>query len=202
MTQQLRVIAPKFKRAQQQLGKIHGAGALAALLILGIQPDHLLQCRIVAAVQVLRPAAFVLVLVDEVLHFTRHPAILIQLQRLQQLLDDAQLIVGIQDLEALRQAGLAPVEAQQAVGQAMKRAQPQRAARHSQQALDTGAHFGSGLVGEGDGQDAVRADTLCGDQPGDAMDEYPRLATAGTGEHQRRQQRGCDRLALGIVQRA
>ena len=52
------------------------------------------------------------------------------------LLDEALLVLGVEDLEALRQAGLAPVQPQQAVRDAVEGADPQRAARHAEQLLD------------------------------------------------------------------
>ena len=46
-------------------------------------------------------------------------------------------------------------------------------------------HFVGRLVGEGDGQDAVRRRAVA-DQLGDAVGHHPRLAGAGPGQHQQR----------------
>ena len=104
----------------------------------------------------LRPQAFILLSVDEVLNFTGTPAIIIQLEVLDQPLDDPQLVVRIDDLEILRQPGVLPVAAQQAMGEAVKGANPEMVDGHVEQGLDAAAHLGCGLVCECDGQEALR----------------------------------------------
>ena len=121
--------------------------------------------------------------------------------RLQHLLD--QRAAGrrrIEDLEALRQIRVAPVQAQQPVRDAVERADPHRRARHAEQLLDAAAHLARGLVRERHGEDAVRRRALDLDDPGDAVREHARLAAAGAGEHQHRPERGGDGLALRVVE--
>src|SRR5690606_41681195 len=69
-------------------------------------------------------------------------------RRSSDLTQQAQLVIGIQDLEALRQAGLAPVAAQESVGKAMEGAYPHAAGGDPQQLLDAAAHLRRRLVGE------------------------------------------------------
>ena len=102
MPQYFRLVAPQLEGAQQQFGKVDHPGAGAGLLVLLVQSDQLQLRRIVAAGDLLRTPAFVLVLVDEVLQLARHPAGLVQVLRLQQFFDQPQLVLGVQDLKALR----------------------------------------------------------------------------------------------------
>ncbi len=200
MAEQLGVVSPQLERAQQQLGEIHSAGARARLLVLGIEPEQSTFGRIAPFLELPRTPALVLVLVDVVLHFARHEARFVELERLDDLLDQAQLVLAVENLEALRKPGLAPVQSQQTVRQAVEGAQPQRASGTAEQCLDACAHLGRGLVGEGDGQDPMGRRTLGLDQPGDAMDQDAGLAAPGAGQHQGRPERGRDRGALGVVE--
>ena len=102
------------------------------------------------------PEALVLLCVDEPLDLPGNPAAVVDLQVLEQALDEAQLVVGVDDLEVLRQAGLTPVTPEHAVGEAVERADPQVSDRHVEQRLDPAPHFGRRLVGEGYGEQAVR----------------------------------------------
>ena len=147
-----------------------------------------------------RPEALVLLGVDEVLHLARRPAAIVDVEALQQSLDDALLVVGIDDLEVLRQPGFAPVTAQQPVGEAVEGADPQVVDGHAEQRLDTPAHLGRGLVGEGHGNEALRRQALDVDQPRRAVHEHSRLAASGAGNDQGRLGRGRDGLALRLVQ--
>ncbi|CAB4635639.1 unannotated protein [freshwater metagenome] len=47
-------------------------------------------------------------------------------------------------------------------------------------------HFASGLIGEGDRQNAHWTDPMIGNEMGNAMSEYPRLATTSTSHHEQR----------------
>src|SRR5260370_39490804 len=107
---------------------------------------------------------FVLLRIDEPQDLARYPAGFVEIQRLQYLAQYPRLVLGVQDLEALRQACFAPMDAQQPMGQSMESPQPHGAARQPQQGLDAAAHFSSGFVGEGDREDAVRRPALDLDQ--------------------------------------
>jgi len=60
-------------------------------------------------------------------------------------------------------------------------------------------HLARGLVGERHGQDAVGSDAAL-DQARDAVGDDPRLARAGTGEHEQWPRECADRLLLCWVQ--
>src|SRR5690606_24261853 len=122
------------------------------------------------------------------------------LQLLHHALDQALLVVAVQHLERFRQPGLAPVQAQQAVGDAVEGADPHAAAAVAQLQVGTGAHLAGGLVGEGDRQDPVRGHAQHLVQPGDAVGEDAGLAGTGTGQHEVVAGRGRDGLALCAIE--
>ena len=121
---EIRDVAQRLETPEQQLGEIHDAQLLAALLILLVEPDHLLARRVAAIVQALRAPALVLVGIDESLHFARNPTLLVQLLLADDPAHESMLVFLIEDLEGLRQAGFAPMAAQQPMGDAMKSADP------------------------------------------------------------------------------
>ena len=201
VAQHFGLVAQQLERAQQQLGEVDHAGARAGVLVILVELDELAARRVVAVLQRLRAQALVLLVVDEPGDLARHPARLVESLALEELLHHAQLVLGIEDLEALWQACFTPMQAQQAVRDAVEGADPERAARDAEQPLDARAHLGRGLVGEGDREDAVRRGALGLDQPGHPVGEHARLATARTGKHQHRADGAGDRRALRVVQR-
>ena len=90
--------------------------------------------------------------VDVPLCLTRRPATLVEIEFSTNALDEAQLIVGIQDLKILRQPGFTPVRLEQAVGEAMEGAHPHPLCADSEHLLDAGAHLAGSFIGERDGE--------------------------------------------------
>ena len=70
----------------------------------------------------------------------------------------------------------------------------------AEQPLESLAHFPRGLVGEGDREDLLRADTPLLDEAGDAVGEDAGLAAPGPREHEQRGSTVGDRIALRRVQ--
>ncbi len=200
MRQQLGIVAPEFVGAQQELGEVDEPASLADFLVRLVKGDHLPAVRVALVVEMLRPQALVLLRIDEPLDLLRDPAAVVDLEVFQQALDQAQLVVGVDDLEILRQFRFLPVPPQQAVGEAVERAYPQVADGHAEQRLDTAAHFRRGLVGKRHGQQALRRDALDIDQPGGAVHEHAGLAAAGAGDNERRLGGRGDGLPLRVVQ--
>ncbi len=124
MRQQVRVVAPQFIGAQQQFAEIHQPATLAFLLVDGVDALVLALDRIVAG-QIGRALAFVLAAVDETGGLRRWPFFLVQIQAAQHPFHQSGLIVAVENLEGARQPGFLPVLAQQAVGDAVKGADPQ-----------------------------------------------------------------------------
>ena len=154
-----------------------------------------------------RVGSFALVLgrIDEPGGLARRKARLVQAQRADRALDQALLVVAVEDLERLRQPGLAPVLAQQPVRDAVERADRQaaRALRmriRQQLALAARAHLAGRLVGERDREDRPRRRVLDLEKPGDAMGQHAGFAGAGAGEHEVVARRRRHRLALSRIQ--
>ena len=150
---------------------------------------------------VLRAAAFVLLRVDPPGDLARREARLVELQLLHDALDQAQLVVAVEHLEAFRQLGVLPVQAQQAVREAVEGADPHAARCRCAAARRRDARISPAAL-----LVKVTARMPCAGtpmhlvQPGDAVREHARLAGAGAGEDQVVAGRGGDGLALGGIE--
>ena len=91
--------------------------------------------------------------------------------------------------------------AQQAVGKAVKCANPKIAGRHIQQALDAMPHLGCRFVGKGNRKQALWTEALDIDQPGGAMGQHAGLTATSAGDHQQRLRRRANSFALSVIQR-
>ena len=154
--EQTRIFQPQLMGAQQQLGKVHQPGALTQRFIGTVNIDHLPLKGVTEVLDVLGALAFVLARIDKPLRLARRPPGLVQLQITEYAADGAVLVIAVEDLEGLRQTGVLPVHAQQTMGQGVKGAHPHTPHWQRQQALDASTHFGGGLVGKGNREDAVR----------------------------------------------
>ena len=131
----------------------------------------------------------------------RHPALLVEFLLADDLAHEALLVVLVEDLEVLRQAGLAPVPAQHAVREPVERADPERVRRHAQQRLDARAHLGGRLVRERHGHQrrAAKRRTRVISQAARCVSTrvlpLPAPASTSIGPDRRG-----DRGALGVVQ--
>ena len=131
--------------------------------------------------------AAVLPAVDHRGQGARRPALLVDVCGLDQLLHQAQLVVGVQDGEIgfePRQLGMA---AQHLGADGMEGAEPLHALDHAaDQGADALLHLARRLVGEGDGEDLARPGAARGEDVGEARGQDARLAGAGAGQHQHR----------------
>ena len=194
-------VARQLVGAQQQLGKVDHALTLAGRLVGGVDA-HELALRVVAFVgEVLRSARLLLLRIDPARHGLRRPLVVRQVQSLEHALDQSYLVVGVENLEVLRQIGFAIVHAQHAMRDAVERAHPHRPDRHIHQLLDARTHLRRRLVGEGDRENRQRRDALRRNQPGHAVRQHPRLAGPGPGEHQPVLRRRHHGVTLGGIER-
>ena len=131
-----------------------------------------------------RAQPFVLLAVDVPHRLTRRPLLLVEVHRLDQALQQAELVFAVEDLEILRQVGVHMVRAQQAVRQAVEGANPHAALAGAHQLGDTVAHLCCRLVGERHRHDGVRGAVLHALQPGDTVNQHARLTTARPSQHQ------------------
>ena len=120
---------------------------------------------------------------------------------LDQLLQHAQLIVGVDDREIGLEADQFGVAAQHLGGNRVESAEPGHALdRRADQLADTLAHFARGAVGEGDAEDLAWPGQAAAHQMRQPAGERRRLAGTGTRQHQHRALGGQNCLALGRVQ--
>ena len=127
MAQQPGVIAPQFIAAQQQFAEIDEPGARASVFIGTVDVDLRFHAQIVAVIKLGGAQAFILARIDEPLGFFGRPLLRVQAEPPDHAFQHFLLIFRVHDLELLGQARLPPVRTQQAMGNAMKRADPHTA---------------------------------------------------------------------------
>ena len=177
MRAQRRVLPQHFIAAQHQFGKIHHAFAAAQFVVLRITFNQLFGV-VVGRFQMLGAQAAFLLRVDKPLQHARRHGFFGNAQLFEQALHHRQLVGRIQNLEALRQLRVAVMQAQEAVAQAVERAQPHGAQRHGQHGAQPRLHFFGGLVGERYRQNIVHAGHAVLQQPGNAGRQNAGFAAA------------------------
>ena len=104
------------------------------------------------------------------------------------------------DREPGREPEPVGVAAQHPHAGAVERGHPHALGHRPDQAAHPLPHLGGRLVGEGDGQDVERRQTVAVDEVGDAVGQHPGLARSGPGHHQQGAADVGDGVALGRVQ--
>ena len=128
--------------------------------------------------------AAILPAIDEIGERSRRPALFVQIFRLQKLLEQTQLVVGVEDGEIRSQAHKLGMHAQDLRADRMERAEPRHALLGPGQRADAHPHLARRLVGEGHRQDLMSASAAGGDQMRDPGGQDARLADAGAGENE------------------
>ena len=125
--------------------------------------------------------------VDHAGELPGRPALVVEVFGLDQLLDQADDVVGIEDGEIGAEADELGVAAEQLDADRVEGAEPGHAFDGAaDEQRDALLHLAGGLVGEGDGED-LRGEGAAGvEDVGDAGGQHARLAGAGAGEHQHR----------------
>ena len=184
--------------AQQELGEVHDAFALAHRLVERVMLD-LPSREVVAGLDGVGPQPLLLRVGNEIHELPRRITVVVDVVRLVQALDQRQLVLRVEDLEQLRQVRIAKVRAQQPVAQAVERPDPHAARAHGGQRGEPQHHLPRGLVRERDGEDGERACLTGGEQPRDARRQHARLAASRAREDQRgRVRKGDGSKLLGI----
>ncbi len=143
---------------------------------------------------------FIFLRIDEPLRLARRPAGLIQIQFPADALDQAQLIVTVENLEILRQASFFPVCLQQPVSEAMESAHPHAVGRQPQHFLEARAHLARRLVGKRYRENGPGRHILGANQPGNTVHQHAGLAAAGARQHQQVGAFVSNRFTLGGIQ--
>ena len=203
MFEHIAVIFQDHQHVQQQVAEIAGVERLQPRLIQRIEMAAL-AVGIgfpVARIKVGRRQAAVLPLVDQRRELARRPALFIESLGLDDLLEHAKLVVGVEDGEIALQANEFGVTAQHFRADAVKSAQPRHALdRVADHPPDAFAHLARRPVGEGDGQDFRRPGAPRRDDMRQPRRQCGGLARAGSGEHQHRPFGGENGLPLRAVQ--
>jgi len=115
-------------------------------------------------------------------------------------LDHGELLVLVVDGERRRPMQLVRGATHNASTDRVKGAHPHPRGLLPELPRDALAHLASGLVGEGDGEDAGGVDSMFADEPRDARGQNARLAGARAGEHQQGPLAIRHRLTLSRIQ--
>ena len=171
---------------QEQIAEIDRVQLVQAGLILPVERRSLavIGAPLRGGQIVGRPGA-VLPLVDDPRQHPRGPAFVVNARRLYQLLEQAQLVVCVQNGEIRLEIDEFGVTAQELDTDRMKRAEPRHALDPlAHQAADTFLHLARGLVGKGHGQNITRPRATGVHQMYDTRGQRLGLARARPCQHQ------------------
>ncbi len=199
LAQHLGLLAEQPDAFQQQVAEIGGVEHLQPVLIGGVELLALAagEARRLAGRHLLGRQAAVLPAVDEAGEHARRPALLVDVLGFQQLLEQADLVVDVEDGEVALEAHQLGVAAQDLHADRMEGAEPRHALDHlADHQADAALHLARRLVGEGDRQDLVRPRPPGRQDVRDARGQHARLAGAGAGQHQHRPVQRLDRQPL------
>ena len=201
--QHLRLLGEERQIVQQQIAEIAGVQIAQALLILAVEPerDPVGIIRLLRRGHLVRGEAAVLPALDGREQGARRPFLVVQILGDDELLQQAELIVGIEDGEIGREADHLGMAAQQPGGQRMEGAEPPALHRPADEGRDPVLHLAGRLVGEGDGEQLLRPGLAGHQDMAEAGRQHPGLAGARPGQDQDRAFGRLDGLALGFVQR-
>ena len=184
---------------EQEVAEIGGVEHFQPILIGGIElgaPAVREACCLAGRHPVGREPA-ILPAVEEAREQARRPALLVDVRGFQHLLEEADLIVNVQNGEIGFQPDEFGMPPQDFHADGVEGAEPRHAldglAEHSSDAL---LHLARRLVGEGDGENLRGSRPAEAQNMGDAGGEHPGLAGAGTGQHQQGAVERLDRGAL------
>ena len=195
----IRVLQEQPQHLEQQIAEVGRVELLEALLVGAIErgPLALGEGEGLPARHLVGREAAVLPAVDQGSQLPRRPAVLVQPLALDHLLDEADLIVGVEDRETGLEADQLGMAAHDLHADGVERAEPRHAfdgAAHEM--ADALLHLARRLVGEGDGQNLGAPRTARAHDVGDAGGEHAGLAGAGPRQHEHR---SVDRLDGGAL---
>ena len=194
------VLLEEAKAFEQQVAEVGGVQGLQPLLILGIELAALaVRVGIGFAVRdLVRRQPAVLPAVDRRGELACRPALLVNVVGGDDLLQEADLIVGVEDREVGAQPHHLRMAAQNLHADRMKRAEPRHpfGALFADQLADAQLHLARRLVGEGHGEDLRGPGAAGREDMRDAGRQNARLAGAGPRQDKKRPLGVLDRLAL------
>ena len=189
------IVLEQAQHLEQQVAEVGRVQLLQALLVGRIELRTLAlgETKRLPARHLVRGEPAVLPAVEQGGELARRPAVLVQPLALDDLLDEADLVVGVEDREARFQAHQLGMPAQDLDAHGVERAEPRHAFHGAaDQHADALLHLARGLVGEGHGQDLRAVGTAGAHYVGDTRRQHARLAGAGAGQHQNGPVQGFD----------
>ncbi len=195
------LVTEEQHRQHQQIVEVHGMAGAQAVLVEGVDLRRPLLGEIVGHGGILtRRQHLVLGPADPRRHPPRVQCPLAPVQRLQAVLDEAQLICLVVDHEAAAEVELPVPLAQDLDAGGVERPQRHGQSPRAQELFHPPSHLVRGLVGEGHRQDLPRLDGSSPDQVGDPAGDDPGLPGAGARQNQERPLTMQHRLFLWRVQ--
>ena len=187
---------------QQQVAEVGGVHGAQPLLIGGVEGRRASvgEVRAVGARDLVGSQPPVLPALDDDREGARRPALLVDVLGPKELLEQADLVVAVEDGEVGLEACELGMAAQDAGGDGVEGAEPEAGGGAPDQLLDAADHLARRLVGEGDRQHLAGPGAAGGENVGEAGGEHAGLAGAGAGQHQQRPVQRFRRLALLRVQ--
>ncbi len=200
--QDIRMLLKYADCVQQQVAKIAGVQRNQPRLIFGVHlsPHAAIGVGVRGGHPIRRDGA-VLPAIDHGGELAGGPALVVDIVGLNDLLHQAQLVVTVQNREAGFQIDQFRVPAQDLDAERVEGAEPGHPFDGpADQIADPVFHLARGLVGEGHGEDFVRAGGPRGQKVRDPAGQRLRFAGTGARQHQDRAVQRCHSLLLGRVQ--
>ena len=199
LAQHFRLLTQQTDRFHQQVAEVGRVQRLQAFLIGRVEflPASARKARRLAGRDLRRRQPAILPAVDMMRQHARRPALLVDVLRREQLLEQADLVVGVEDGEARLEADHLGMPAQNLDADRVEGAEPGHALdRFADHRADAQLHLARRLVGEGDGENFRRARAAEAEDVRDAGRQHAGLAGAGAGQHQHGAIERLDRFAL------
>ena len=149
------VVTQQLIRAQHQLAKVHHTFALALVFVELVDVDFAAGF-IVPHIHIFGTHSIFFATRNEPLQLLGWKTLIVDIVLFAQSLDGRQLVLGVQNLESLRQVGHFVMGSQKPVAQAMKSANPHAPHIDGQHGLQPEHHLFGRLVGKGHRQHPAR----------------------------------------------
>jgi hypothetical protein len=188
---------------QQQIAEIDRVHGREAFLIVAVERDGT-PIGVVARVSrrhLVRDEPAILPALDLPQQRARRPAALVDIRGGDDLLQQAQLVVGVEDREVRGKPDRFGMAAQDAGGERVEGAEPHPVGGAPDHRLEPLAHLARRLVGEGDRQHLAGIGAAGAEDVGKPGRQHPGLAGAGPRQHQHRPVDRLDGAALRLVER-
>ena len=200
--QDIRMLLPQGHAVHHQIAEIDRVHLGQTLLVLAVDVGRAAVGEFagIVARDLFRRQRAVLPALDDAGQDARRPFLVVDPLRLQELLDQPRLVVGVQNGEIALEPDQLGMAAQHAYADGVEGAEPHAVGRAADQARHAVEHFARGLVREGYGQD-LRGPGLTGQQQmGDAGRQNAGFAGSGAGQDQQGAARVRDGLPLLGIQ--